>query len=178
VRSKETVGTQEEDCSNRLQDKSEVRFQRFFLTLTCLTCNPIQLLSNMAPKRKGSSKSASMDQDPPSDAESDASSSGSSAPSLIDVDFDFFAPNADVDLIALKRLLRQLLHTDSDLFDLHTVGETVLAACERDGVGSCIKVDGEESDPFSFLSVLNLNVLKVSASYSVPQTMHELTLGS
>jgi hypothetical protein len=93
-------------------------------------------------------------------AESD-SSSGSSAPSLIDVDFDFLPPSLDVDLIALKRLLRQLLWKDSDLFDLHPLAELILERCEQDGLGSCIKVDGPESDPFSFLSVLNLNVYKV-----------------
>ena len=96
-----------------------------------------------------------------SDSDSDGSSS-SSTPSLIDVDFDFFAPTLDVDLIALKRLLRSLLHSDSDLFNLHEIAEAVLERCEQDGVGSCIKVDGEESDPFSFLTVLNLNTHKVS----------------
>lgn len=94
-------------------------------------------------------------------SDSDASSSGSSAPSLIDVDFDFFPANPPVDLIALKRLLRQLLYTDADELDLHPLAELLLDESLANGVGSTIKVDGEESDPFSFLGVLNLNLHQV-----------------
>ncbi|CED84842.1 Isoamyl acetate-hydrolyzing esterase and related enzymes [Phaffia rhodozyma] len=93
---------------------------------------------------------------------SSGNESDDSTPSLINVDFDFFAPSPDVDLIALKRLLRQLLYSDADLFDLHPVAELVLDSSKADGVGSCIKVDGEESDPYSIIAVLNLNLHKDS----------------
>lgn len=119
--------------------------------------NPRSLTYIMA-KRKSNQPAA--EEIAESDSDSDGSSS-SSTPSLIDVEFDFFPPSLDVDLIALKRLLRSLLHSDSDLFNLHEIAECVLERCEQDGVGSCIKVDGEESDPFSFLTVLNLNQHKV-----------------
>lgn len=106
-------------------------------------------------KRK--STGGAVDSGSESDA-SNASSSGSSAPSLIDVDFDFFPANPSVDLIALKRLLRQLLYTDADELDLHPLAELLLDESLANGVGSTIKVDGEDSDPFSFLGVLNLNL--------------------
>lgn len=108
-------------------------------------------------------KRKSLNNNAGSDDEGNASdgSSGSSAPSLIDVDFDFFAPSPDVDLIALKRLLRQLLYSDSDLFDLHPFAELLLQEGKAGGVGSTIKVDGEESDPFSFVGVVNLNLHQV-----------------
>lgn len=108
-------------------------------------------------------KRKSLNNNAGSDDEGNASdgSSGSSAPSLIDVDFDFFAPSPDVDLIALKRLLRQLLYSDSDLFDLHPFAELLLEEGKAGGVGSTIKVDGEESDPFSFVGVVNLNLHQV-----------------
>jgi hypothetical protein len=96
-----------------------------------------------------------------SESDASASSSGSSAPSLIDVDFDFFPANPSVDLIAVKRLLRQLLYTDADELDLHPLAELLLDESLANGVGSTIKVDGEESDPFSFLGVLNLNLHQV-----------------
>lgn len=114
-------------------------------------------------KRKSTTKAPSSDiAESDSDDNSDGSSS-SSTPSLINVEFDFFPPSLDVDLIALKRLLRSLLHSDAELFNLHEIAEAVLERCEKDGVGSCIKVDGEESDPFSFLSVVGLDELKVGS---------------
>ncbi|KAL7408956.1 p21-C-terminal region-binding protein-domain-containing protein [Mrakia frigida] len=111
-------------------------------------------------KRKSTTKAPSSDIAESDSDNSDGGSSSSSTPSLINVEFDFFPPSLDVDLIALKRLLRSLLHSDSDLFNLHEIAEVVLERCEKDGVGSCIKVDGEESDPFSFLSVVGLDELK------------------
>lgn len=104
------------------------------------------------------------------DGQASDHSSGSSAPSLIDVDFDFFPPSPDVDLIALKRLLRQLLYSDSDLLDLHPLAELLLAEALDAGVGSTIKVDGEDSDPFSFMGVINLNLHQVRAARALPDT--------
>ncbi|KIY49662.1 hypothetical protein FISHEDRAFT_40603 [Fistulina hepatica ATCC 64428] len=75
--------------------------------------------------------------------------------SLVNVDFDFFDPNPDVDYHAIKRLLGQLFQRDADLFPLHDLTELILSQPE---VGSTIKTDGKESDPYALLTVLNMHV--------------------
>jgi len=74
---------------------------------------------------------------------------------LIDVDFEFFDPNPQIDYHALKRLLRQLFQGDSELFHLHEFAELILS---QPLVGTTVKTDGRESDPYAVLTVLNLHV--------------------
>ncbi|CDO71738.1 hypothetical protein BN946_scf184920.g22 [Trametes cinnabarina] len=86
---------------------------------------------------------------PSSDNESD------SERSLVDVDFEFFDPNPDIDFLALKRLITQLLQADAQLIPVHDLADLILS---QPLVGSTVKCDGRESDPFAFLTVLNLHV--------------------
>jgi protein BCP1 len=74
---------------------------------------------------------------------------------LVDVDFEFFDPIADIDWHGVKRLLAQLLQADAPLFHLNLLTDLILS---QPLVGSTVKCDGRESDPYAFLSVLNLNV--------------------
>ncbi|KAH8825140.1 p21-C-terminal region-binding protein-domain-containing protein [Flagelloscypha sp. PMI_526] len=74
--------------------------------------------------------------------------------SLIDVDFDFFDPNPDVDYQALKRLIGQLFQQDAVVFDAHKLCDLILS---QPFMGSTVKTDGEESDPYAFLTVINLH---------------------
>ncbi|KAG5651850.1 hypothetical protein H0H81_007226 [Sphagnurus paluster] len=104
------------------------------------------------PKRKESHPSAG--------DESDASSSDVS---LIDVSFDFFDPNPRVDYHAIKRLLAQLFQRDAELFHLHDLVELVLA---QPTVGTTVKTDGLESDPYALLTVLNMHVHQAHPSIS------------
>jgi len=67
----------------------------------------------------------------------------------------FFDPIADIDWHGVKRLLVQLLQADARLFHLHLLTDLILS---QRLVGSTVKCDGRESDPYAFLSVLNLNV--------------------
>jgi protein BCP1 len=76
------------------------------------------------------------------------------------VDFDFYNPE-EVDYHALKRLLGQLFASDAELID---VGDLVDIIIEENQVGTTIKVDGQESDPYAILSVINLQEQKVKAS--------------
>jgi hypothetical protein len=76
----------------------------------------------------------------------------------IQVDFEFFDPNPDVDFIALKRLIAQLFQADTDLLHPHELSELILS---QPLVGTTVKTDGRESDPYAFLSVLNIHVHKV-----------------
>ncbi|KAG9003331.1 Mss4p nuclear export [Tulasnella sp. JGI-2019a] len=99
------------------------------------------------PKRKG--KAASDDED----------DSGSEV-DLVNVDFEFFDPRP-IDYLAIKRLLRQLLQLDAE--DLH-VNDLVDLILSQPLVGTTVKTDGIESDPYAFLTVLNINVHKDNSS--------------
>ena len=76
------------------------------------------------------------------------------AEETVKVDFDFFDLNPDVDFHATKNLLRQLFGDDSVEFDLSSLADLIL---KDNSVGTCIKTDGKESDPFALLSVINIS---------------------
>lgn len=73
---------------------------------------------------------------------------------VVDVEFEWFNFKPEIDFHGVKSLLRQLLDVDSQLFDLSALADLVLS---QPTIGSTVKVDGEETDPYAFLSVLNLN---------------------
>lgn len=73
---------------------------------------------------------------------------------IVDVDFDYFDLNPDVDFHATKTFIRQLLGDDANSFDISSLANLIL---EKNSVGTTIKTDGKESDPFALLSVINLN---------------------
>lgn len=77
---------------------------------------------------------------------------------LVNVDFEWFDPNPEVDFHGLKTLLRQLLDVDNQLFDLSELADLVLS---QPLLGSTVKVDGAETDPYAFMTVLNLETHKV-----------------
>ncbi|KAJ7288545.1 p21-C-terminal region-binding protein-domain-containing protein [Mycena rebaudengoi] len=105
----------------------------------------------------------------PTDSDNDSDSDVS----FVDVDFDFFDPNPAVDYHALKRLFAQLFQHDADLFHLHDLVELVLS---QPTVGTTIKTDGLESDPYAILTVLNMHVhqehpaIKALAAYFLEKT--------
>ena len=102
-----------------------------------------------------SEDSVSSDSEAGSDS-GDSTSDGEEA--LVNCDFEFFDPQKQ-DFLGIKHLLRQLLDTDADLFDLGALTEMILA---QPLVGSTVKTEGHEGDPLSFLTVLNLRVHRVN----------------
>lgn len=76
---------------------------------------------------------------------------------MLDVEFNFFDPQSH-DYHSIKLLLSQLLSHDASSLDLGSVTNLVL---EQKLVGSTVKTDGAEGDPYAILTVLNLNVHKV-----------------
>lgn len=58
--------------------------------------------------------------------------------------------------IAVKRLLRQHLSHDDELIDVHPLAELILSEGVRMGAGSSIKTDGEESDPWALVAVVDI----------------------
>ena len=80
---------------------------------------------------------------------------------VLNVEFEWFDPQPAVDFHGLKTLLRQLFDVDNQLFDLTALTDLILS---QPLLGSTVKVDGNETDPYAFLSVLNLQEHKVSVS--------------
>lgn len=76
----------------------------------------------------------------------------------MNVDFEWFDPQPAVDFHGLKSLLRQLFDNDSQEFDLSGLADLILS---QPLLGSTVKVDGNESDPYAFLTVLNIQEHRV-----------------
>lgn len=89
---------------------------------------------------------------------------------MLDVEFDFFDPQPH-DYHSIKLLLAQLLSHDAKNLELEGVVNLVL---EQKLVGSTVKTDGAEGDPYAVLTVLNLNVHKVSPPSSSDQDTSSL----
>jgi hypothetical protein len=77
---------------------------------------------------------------------------------MLDVEFEWFDPQPEVDFHGLKNLCRQLFDIDAQLFDLSALVDLILS---QPLLGSTVKVDGNESDPYAFLTVLNMHEHRV-----------------
>lgn len=86
-------------------------------------------------------------------SENDSSCSDLDENSFLNVDFEFFSPRL-TDVYTLRNLLRQLMGPDSNYLDLFSLSDLISRQIH---VGSTVKVDGIEGDPFAFLTVINLN---------------------
>ena len=73
---------------------------------------------------------------------------------MVNVEFEWFNFKPDIDFHGLKSLLRQLLDVDSQLFDLSALADLILS---QPTLGSTVKVDGEDTDAYAFLTILNLH---------------------
>jgi protein BCP1 len=78
--------------------------------------------------------------------------------SELKVEFEWFDPQPENDFHGIKTLLRQLLDTDAPSFDLSALTDLILA---QPLLGSTVKVDGNLTDPWAFLTILNLQEHKV-----------------
>jgi protein BCP1 len=92
---------------------------------------------------------------------------------MVNVEFEWFNMKPEVDFHGVKNLLRQLLDVDSQLFDLSALTDLILS---QPTIGSTVKVDGEETDPYAFLTILNMYehrekpVIRVLTSYLVEKS--------
>lgn len=77
---------------------------------------------------------------------------------VVDVDFELFDPQPAHDFQGIKTLLRQLFDVDAQAFDLSALTDLILA---QPLLGSTVKVESNETDPYAFLTVLNVNEHKV-----------------
>lgn len=89
---------------------------------------------------------------------------------MLDISFDFFDPQPH-DYHSIKLLLSQLLSHDASELDLGGITNLIL---EQKLVGSTVKTDGAEGDPFAVLTVLNLNVHSVRPALLFKLLLHPL----
>lgn len=100
---------------------------------------------------------------------------------ILNVEFEWFNFKPDVDFHGTKNLLRQLLDVDSQLFDTSGLADLVLS---QPTIGSTVKVDGDETDAYAFLTILNLRehrdnaVLKPLIQYLVEKAKSNQALAS
>lgn len=66
----------------------------------------------------------------------------------------------------MKRLLRQTLSHDDEMIEVHSLAELILSEGVRLAAGSSIKTDGEESDPWGLVGVVDIAKHRVSPSPS------------
>ena len=72
---------------------------------------------------------------------------------IVNVEFEWFNFDPEVDFHGVKTLIRQLLDVDSQLFDLSALSDLVI---EQRTIGSTVKVDDKANDAYAFLTTLNL----------------------
>lgn len=71
---------------------------------------------------------------------------------MVNVEFEWFNFDPEVDFHGTKTLLRQLFDVDASLFDISGLADLILS---QPTVGSTIKVDGKANDAYAFLTALN-----------------------
>jgi len=71
---------------------------------------------------------------------------------VVNVDFELFNYDPQIDFHGVKTLLRQLLDVDAQLLDLSGLSDLVV---EQNTIGSTCKVDDKANDAYAFLTVLN-----------------------
>lgn len=71
---------------------------------------------------------------------------------MVNVEFEWFNYDPEVDFHGVKALLRQLLDVDASLFNISALADLVLS---QPTIGSTVKVDGKDTDAYAMLTALN-----------------------
>ena len=87
---------------------------------------------------------------------------------MLDVEFEWFDPQPEHDFHGIKTLLRQLLDVDSQLFDVSALADLILS---QPLLGSTVKVDGNETDPYAFLTVLSIHEHRVQHIFHIKKPL-------
>lgn len=72
---------------------------------------------------------------------------------MVNVDFEWFNFDPEVDFHGTKTLLRQLFDVDANLFNMSALADLVLS---QPTIGSTVKVDGKVTDAYAMVTVLNV----------------------
>ncbi|KAH3682883.1 hypothetical protein WICPIJ_006139 [Wickerhamomyces pijperi] len=89
------------------------------------------------------------------EVDSDQEEAEQSEGEIINIDFDFFDINKEIDFHSLKNLARQLIGEDSKKLNLSALTDLIL-----ESPTTTIKTDGNDSDPYAFLAPLSFKELK------------------
>ncbi|XXG98238.1 Mitochondrial fission protein [Hypoxylon texense] len=73
---------------------------------------------------------------------------------MVNVEFEWFNFDPEIDFHGTKSLLRQLFDVDAALFDISGLADLILS---QPTIGSTVKVDGKGTDAYAFLTALNLH---------------------
>ncbi|KUI54922.1 Protein BCP1 [Cytospora mali] len=73
---------------------------------------------------------------------------------MVNVDFEWFNFDSEIDFHGVKTLLRQLFDVDSQLLDMSALTDLIL---QNQTIGSTVKVDSKANDAYAFLTAFNLN---------------------
>ncbi|CAM1511277.1 Fc.00g087900.m01.CDS01 [Cosmosporella sp. VM-42] len=76
---------------------------------------------------------------------------------MVNVEFEWFNFDPEVDFHGTKTLLRQLFDVDASLFNMSALADLILS---QPTIGSTIKVDGKANDAYALLTALNTAVHK------------------
>lgn len=106
----------------------------------------------MAKKRAREADGQSAPQDASVD-KMDEDSSDDDDFDVVNVEFEWFNFDPEIDFHGIKTLLRQLFDVDAPLFDVSGLADLIL---EQHTIGSTVKVDGKGNDAYAFLTCLNL----------------------
>lgn len=94
---------------------------------------------------------------------------------VLNVEFEWFDPQPEFDFHGIKTLLQQLFDADGQLFELSALTDLILS---QPTLGSTVKVDGNETDAYAFLSILNLQEHKASLDTGItPNSADKHCLG-
>ncbi|KAI9167110.1 Protein BCP1 [Paramyrothecium foliicola] len=94
---------------------------------------------------------------PPADGNvemADADSGDDEDFDMVNVDFEWFNFDPEVDFHGIKSLMRQLLDVDATLFNMSALADLILS---QPTIGSTIKVDGKSTDPYAMVTALNIH---------------------
>ncbi|CAK7266490.1 Mss4p nuclear export [Sporothrix epigloea] len=80
---------------------------------------------------------------------------------VVNVDFEWFNFDPEIDFHGTKTLLRQLLDVDAALFDVSGLADCILA---QSTIGSTVKVDGKANDAYALLTALSLREQRENAA--------------
>ncbi|KAF6829404.1 protein bcp1 [Colletotrichum plurivorum] len=72
---------------------------------------------------------------------------------VVNVDFEWFNFDPEIDFHGTKTLLRQLLDVDASLFNISGLADLILS---QPTIGSTVKVDGKENDAYALMTALNI----------------------
>ncbi|KAM7202821.1 protein BCP1 [Rhypophila sp. PSN 637] len=101
----------------------------------------------------GKKRTREVQDDPTVDKMDEDDSSSDEDMDIVNVDFELFNYDSQIDFHGIKTLLRQLFDSDAQLFDLSALSDMII---EQNTIGSTCKVDDKANDAYAFLTVLNI----------------------